>query len=83
MNPNTQERIDKIMEAAGYPSDPMSDKGRQLLAVVTAALREQDRDTRHACAEAVSNVNPIPGFPNVSTALLLDAYDAVINTQAV
>lgn len=83
MNPTTRARINRIMEAAGYPASPMSENGQRLLGVVTMALREQDRDTRHACAEAVSNLNPIEGFPNVSTALLLDAHRACMSAQAI
>ena len=49
---------------------------------LTKLLKEQDRDTRHACAEAVANISTT----NFSTHIQLGvakAYDACMNVKAV
>ena len=45
-------------------------------------LKGQDRDTRHACAEAVSNCSPVCETPSGSDAILPgDAHDQCINVK--
>lgn len=52
MKPSTQERVDRITLAAfnGRISE------EAFRGLVLSTLKEQDRDTRHACAEAVINL---------------------------
>ena len=61
----------------GYSTD-------QLIGL-TVLLKEQDRDTRHACAEAVigcknQHVGPFMGSPRI---LKDEAHSAIMNTKAV
>lgn len=55
MTPAAQERIAAIVRAADtYRDNPTITGLHALTKVIETALREQDRDTRHACAEAVT-----------------------------
>ena len=59
------EKVSELMEFIG--TDCYEDKQ-----AITRALKEQDRDTRHACAEAV-----------IQCGTLCSAHDACMNTRAV
>lgn len=52
---------------------------RDVEKALVALLKEQDRDTRHACAEAVLNCEKVGVYAVYKT----DAHDACINTKAV
>lgn len=82
--PATQQRVDTIMQAAGYPPDPISDGGRRLRATIVLALKEQVRDARHACAEAVQSAprhsTSDAGDPLIS---IHDAHQLCMNTHTV
>ncbi len=59
LSPAKQARIARIVDIVSY-SLPEADQ-QLLAAAIESALREQDRDTRHACAEAVLMANPQDG----------------------
>lgn len=77
----TQARIDRVMAHVAF-----SGWSEQNLAMVRGliemALREQDRDTRHACAEAVSHCND-HGSVDDAFITLTRAHSACVNVQAV
>jgi hypothetical protein len=61
MLPATQARIDKLLLVIGPRSTA---KRANLKLAIEKMLREQDRDTRHACAEAVLALWKPPLFPS-------------------
>lgn len=77
MNPYTQTRVDRIVEEVYHGG--MNQEA--LRALILTVLKEQDRDTRHACAEAVANC-----AKTHSTLLYVrfdEAHSACLNVQAV
>lgn len=70
MTPKTQERIDRILNQVEHTMHGYDALSRDLETI----LKEQDRDTRYACAEAVL------ALPHDMTHL--DAYHACIDIQA-
>jgi hypothetical protein len=83
MNPTTQARIDRIVALARACVHSGGDNGEAILReAIESALKFQDRDTRHACAEALLNCPPITR----GTELLLPfhaAHQACMNAHAV
>lgn len=77
MKQSTQDRIEEVVDIV--LNDGSSSR---LEAIVEKILREQDRDTRHACAEAVAFSTVAPASAKVNEAINR-AYQAVLNTQAV
>ena len=78
MKPETQKRVDRLCQAAWNGRiSPESLRG-----LVLATLKEQDRDTRHACAEAVCFSTVERAIPEVNDAITR-AHGACINTVAV
>jgi len=80
MKATTQARIDRVMAVAGFPTSidqPLRD-------AVEAALREQDRDTRHACAEAVldAGMDGYKGYHMV-VVTIQNAQRACMNAPAI
>lgn len=56
----------------------------QFIAALARLLKEQDRDTRHACAEAVIAVEAAYEAPTGTDLIDRDAaHNAVMNTKAV
>ena len=80
MKPTTQDRIAEVIEAASHPSNPAD-----LRATIERVLREQDRDTRHACAEAVSAISLEEWESGrVAAAIILQrAHQVVMNATAI
>lgn len=78
MNPLTQTRIDRIVTAAYHGQ--ISEEA--LRGLILSTLREQDRDTRHACAEAIafSTVQPCSSETNEAIAR---AHSACMNAHAI
>lgn len=87
MKPSTQERIERIVSRA----QPYLTPGQTcaLREIVEHELRCVDRDTRHACADAV---NAIASEPTISgadsvkfvvTAFCNRAHQACMNTQSI
>lgn len=89
MKAETQARIDSIM--VQVPSNiVMSEANRDIVRErVRLALLEQDRDTRHACADAVNAIaaeSTISGSESLNlvvTAFCQRAHAACINAQAI
>lgn len=55
---------DKFCEASRIPK--CGDFYNSLVHEIKIALKEQDRDTRHACAEAVIAIEPYPDGGGIS-----------------
>ncbi len=73
------EKIDKLLEQLIYCDFRTSigvDKAKK---AIRLALKKQDRDTRHACAEAVLKMDE----PLDSSAAPSMAHDICMNTRAV
>lgn len=84
MKPSTQERIERIVSRA----QPYLSPGQTaaLREIVEHELRCVDRDTRHACAEAVLGAvgtHPIFGKPEYIKVILESAHAACMNAQAI
>lgn len=84
-----QERVARIMDeyqlALQDQSGPFSlrSKARESMReAVISALKEQDRDTRHACAEAVAFSTTFPASKDVNDAISR-AHVACVNASAV
>jgi hypothetical protein len=79
MNPTTQARIDRIVALARVCHAPGNEA--ILREAIESALKYQDRDTRHACAEALTNLPITRGLE-----LLVPfnaAQEACMNARAV
>lgn len=57
LNPATQERITHVLSMVPNLAKLSAESRRGIEDAVLMALKEQDRDTRHACAEAVRTIN--------------------------
>ena len=69
-----EEKAIEVCEKLGLPSNGPA------FAAIRIALKEQDRDTRHACAEAVLRC---PEDVSGECIWKEDAHDACMNAQAV
>jgi hypothetical protein len=93
LRPAAEARVDAIFTAAAEwvvaSRGSISAENQamdNLRAAIRLALKEQDRDTRHACAEAVLGVGA--GETNISIRLITDAvctraHAVCMNTHAV
>lgn len=80
MNPKTKQRIDRIVYRVNDYLTP--GQAAALREIVEHELREQDRDTRHACAEAVLSIRNEDVL--FSSQRAVDrAHAACINTSAI
>lgn len=83
----TQARVERILKRCESALTP--GQLAALAEIVEYELRQQDRDTRHACAEAVLAIAQEPTISGsepiklVITAFCQRAHTAVMNTQAV
>ncbi len=71
----------KLIEATFF-SIAMSPDPAQTKAIIEHALRTQDRNTRHACAEAIIGLNDGCGSSDVRSALSA-AHQACVNALSV
>lgn len=79
MNAKTQERIDRLLATACHPDVPDAD----FRLVAETILKEQDRDTRHACADAM-NLDLIQNnYHMPASEVLTRAQQACMNVQAI
>ena len=73
---NIEDKVDRYMEKyVGEWTD------RQEKALIKL-LKEQDRDTRHACAEAVNSIDNDDMDPHTLNTIS-ECHDACMNTRAV
>lgn len=90
LKPSTQKRIDYVLTVV-RDSRCLSLRQQQeerLAVAIERVLKEQDRDTRHACAEAVNALSRHPDPYDRDTggdvlSFQRRAYAACINTQSV
>lgn len=83
MNAKTQDRIDRVLAAMFTFAHIGEVSEDDIKAAIELALKEQDRDTRHACAEAM-NLNLIQSnYHMPASEVLTRAHQACMNTQAV
>ncbi len=77
MKPSTQARIERIIDLVDRDADNL-----RLESALLTILKEQDKDARHACAEAVAW---LPDLSDNCTGLISasDAHAACINTQSI
>ncbi len=83
LSPKTQERIDRVILAL---NEAWSQQDKTiLLNAIELVLKEQDRDTRHACAEAVLMANPRDAAHEhpLVVECFNRAHQACMNAQAV
>lgn len=83
MNTQTKQRIDRILKLC-----PPGLHQMQISFELEAILREQDRDTRHACAEAILEIGSNDALAGDSARFILNAFkatahQAVMNTSAI
>lgn len=78
--PTTQARIDRIMAHVAF-SGWSDDNLCMVRELILTSLREQDRDTRHACAEALCAVPVTRGLELMVP--FSAAQSAVMNTCAI
>jgi hypothetical protein len=78
LKPSTQERIQRVLGCVADTSD-----WEYLRKTVETVLREQDRDTRHACAEAVAATRRDGRMIECERLVLRDAEAACINAQSI
>ncbi len=69
MKPSTEKLIARIMDAA--PNGANHTSTRDFYKTIELCLREQDRDTRHVCAEAVSAIASEPTISGTDSPLRL------------
>lgn len=82
MKPTTQERIDRMIAAANITRFSNED----LRELFLSELTQQDRDTRHACAEAVYSISRVYDHfqgGDFACQIVMRAHDACMNTQSV
>ena len=84
MNPTTIHRIDTL---AALATKCVKDGDREGLKIaIERALRYQDRDTRHACAEAVNalaNAETNESVRIIVNAICHRAHNACMNVRAI
>jgi hypothetical protein len=79
MNPTTQARIDRIMAIARLCVRTGAEE--PLREAIESALKFQDRDTRHACAEAVCTLRADGRLIDCERAALVAAESACMNAR--
>ncbi len=78
---NVDERALRVLtEWNGQKYQNEGQKAASLQCLIISALREQDRDTRHACAEAITNCEAVESDNRVRRD---EAMGACINVKAV
>jgi hypothetical protein len=79
-----QQKAVELVDDANVEFGIDFDQVSPLIKAIVKLLKEQDRDTRHACAEAVSGLHEVCETPNGGIAICpSDAHDACMNVKAV
>lgn len=83
MTPSTQARIDDVIAAVKRHATLTPIGERVIRNQVRLALKEQDRDARHACAEAVLTISSDGRLIECERRTLASAHQACMNARAI
>lgn len=89
LKPTTQERVERLVQEARWwhedQSKPFAERVeslKKLEALIILVLKEQDRDTRYACADAVIQIKSTDALWTTQRAIDA-AHAACMNAQAI